>query len=143
MVTTISTNKIRNRAIPALAVHDAERALEFYVKAFGAKEVSERISWEGKIGHAEFEIEGARVMLADEFPEYNRSPKTLGGTPVIIHVDVEDVDTFYARAVEAGAKVLQPIKNEPYGRICKLEDPFGHTWFFNTPPIARGSGTKR
>jgi PhnB protein len=142
MEPSLSTTKARNRAIPALAVHDAKHALEFYSKAFGAKEVSERISWEGKIGHAEFEIEGARVMLADEFPAYNKSPKTLGGTPVIIHVDVEDVDAFYARAVEAGAKVLQPIKNEPYGRICRLEDPFGHAWFFNTPPMARGSGTK-
>jgi PhnB protein len=141
MEPALSTNKTRNRAVPALAVHDAERALDFYAKAFGAKEVSERISWEGKIGHAEFEIEGARVMLADEFPAYNKSPKTLGGTPVIIHVDVEDVDSFFARAVEAGAKVLQPIKNEPYGRICKLEDPFGHAWFFNTPPATRESGT--
>ncbi len=134
------TGKTRNRAVPALAVHDARSALEFYAKAFGAKEVSERISWEGKIGHAELEIEGARVMLADEFPAYNKSPKTLGGTSVIIHVDVEDVDAFFTRAVEAGAKVLQPIKDEPYGRICKLEDPFGHTWFFNTSATARRPG---
>ncbi len=110
-------------------MHDARRALEFYAKAFGAKEVSERIPYEGKIGHAELEIEGALVMLADEFPAYNKSPKTLGGTPVIIHIDVEDVNSFFARAVDAGAKVLQPIKDEPWGRICKLEDPFGHTGF--------------
>ncbi len=121
-------------------MHDAGRALEFYAKAFGAKEVSERIPWEGKIGHAELEIEGALVMLGDEFPAYNKSPKTLGGTSVIIHVDVENVDAFFARAVEAGAKVLQPIKDEPWGRICKLEDPFGHTWFFNTSPTKRASG---
>ena len=139
MAPELLSNQTRNRAVPALAVHDASRALEFYSKAFGAKEVSERIPWEGKVGHAEFEIEGARVMLADEFPAYNKSPKTLGGTPVIIHIDVEDVDAFFARAVEAGAKVLQPIKNEPYGRICKLEDPFGHTWFFNTSLTTRGS----
>ena len=55
-------DKIKNRAVPALAVHDAERALDFYSKAFGAKEVSERIPWEGKVGHAEIEIEGAHVM---------------------------------------------------------------------------------
>ena len=126
----------RNRAVPYLSVHDAERALEFYAKAFGAREVSERIPWEGRIGHAEFEIEGALVMLADEFPAYHKSPKTLGGTPVSIHVDVNDVDAFFTRAVKAGAKVLQPIKDEAYGRICKLEDPFGHAWFFNTPPRA-------
>src|SRR5881296_1993714 len=117
----------RNGAVPALAVHDAVQALEFYSRAFGAKEVSERIPWEGRVGHAEFEIEGALIMLADEFPVYNKSPKTLGGTPVAIHVEVKDVDAFVARAVKGGARVLQPIKDEPYGRICKLEDPFGHT----------------
>ena len=122
----------RNGAVPALAVHDAVQALEFYSKAFGAKEVSERIPWEGRVGHAEFEVEGALIMLADEFPAYNKSPKTLGGTPVAIHVEVKDVDAFVARAVKGGARVLQPIKDEPYGRICKLEDPFGHTWYFNT-----------
>ena len=122
-----------NVAIPMLAVHDGTMALEFYSKAFGAVETVERIPWEGKVGHAEFEIEGARVMLADEFPSHNKSPRTLGGTPVFLHVDVRDVDSFVARAVKDGAKVLQPIKDEPYGRVCKLEDPFGHTWFFNTP----------
>src|SRR5256712_13252614 len=133
MPSKMVAGKIKNRAVPALAVHDAKHALEFYAKALGAKEVSERIPWEGKIGHAEVEIEGARVMLADEFQAYNKSPKTLGGTSVAIHVDVKDVDGFFARAVEADAKVLQPIKDEPYRRICKLEDPFGHAWFFSTP----------
>jgi PhnB protein len=131
-------SKKRSIATPMLAVHDGVGALEFYNKAFGAKEVSQRIPWEGKIGHVEFEIEGARLMLADEFPDFNRSPRTLGGTPVSIHIDVADVDALFDKAVEAGAKVLQQIKDEPYGRICKLEDPFGHTWFFNTvsPPSA-------
>jgi PhnB protein len=132
----------RGGAVPALAVHDAVQALEFYSKAFGAKEVSERIPWEGKVGHAEFEIEGALIMLADEFPIYNKSPKTLGGTPVAIHVEVKDVDAFVARAVKAGAKLLQPIKDEAYGRVCKLEDPFGHTWFFNTTGPQDRSKTK-
>jgi PhnB protein len=116
-----------------------DRALEFYAKAFGAKEVSGRIPWEGKIGHAEFEIEGARVVLADEFPAYNKSPKTLAGTSVQIHIDVKDVDAFFAREVEGGAKIVQGIKDEPYGRICKLEDPFGHKWFFNSPPTSHRS----
>jgi PhnB protein len=136
MPSKVADDKIRS-AVPALSVHDAERALVFYAKAFGAKEVSERIPWEGKIGHAEIEIEGAHVMLADEFPIYNKSPRTLGGTPVIIHVDVKDVDSFFERALAAGATVLQPIKDEPYGRICKLQDPFGHQWFFNTAPNQR------
>jgi PhnB protein len=134
MPSKVIADKTKNRAVPALAVHDGERALDFYAKAFGAKEVSERIPWEGKIGHAEIEIEGAHLMLADEFPAYNKSPKTLGGTPVIIHIDVKDVDSFFKRAVAAGATILQPIKDEPYGRICNLQDPFGHQWFFNTAP---------
>ena len=137
MVSEVIIDQIGNRAVPYLSVHDAEHALEFYAKAFGAKEVAERIPWEGKIGHAELEIEGARLMLADEFPAYNKSPKTLGGTSVSIHVDVKDVDVFLARAVEAGAKVLSPVTDETYGRICKLEDPFGHTWFFSTPPASQ------
>jgi PhnB protein len=137
MPSKVVANKIKNRAVPYLSVHDGERALDFYAKAFGAKEVSERIPWEGKIGHAEIEIEGAQVMLADEFPAYNKSPKTLGGTPVSIHIDVKDVDSFFKQAVAAGATVLQPIKDEPYGRICKLQDPFGHQWFFNTAPYRR------
>jgi len=137
MPSKVVADKIKNRALPALAVHDGERALDFYAKAFGAREVSERIPWEGKISHAEIEIEGAHLMLADEFPAYNKSPKTLGGTPVIIHINVKDVDSFVKRAVAAGATVLQPIKNEPYGRICKLQDPFGHEWFFNTAPNQR------
>ena len=134
MPSELVADKIRNRAVPALAVHDGERALDFYAKAFGAKEVSQRTPWEGKIGHAEIEIEGAQVMLADEFPAFNKSPRTLGGTPVIIHIDVKDVDSFFKRAVAAGVTVLQPIKDEPYGRICRLQDPFGHVWRFNTPP---------
>src|SRR2546422_7270720 len=113
MTQRLSANETRNRAIHYLAVHDGDHALDFYTKAFGAKEVSQRIPWEGKVGHAELEIEGALVMLADEFPAHNKSPKTLGGTSVSIHVDVKDVDTFFARAVGAGAKVLQAIKDEP------------------------------
>src|SRR5438094_104688 len=126
MPSKMVAGKIKNRAVPALAVHDAEHALAFYAKAFGAKEVSERIPWEGKIGHAEIEIEGARVMLADEFPTHNRSPRTLGGTPVIIHVDVKDVDWFCERALPSGATALQPVKNEPDGRLGKVQDRFGH-----------------
>jgi PhnB protein len=123
-----------NRAVPYLSVNDAASALDFYARAFGAVEVSPRIPWVGKIGHAEIEIEGARIMLADEFPGYNKSPTTLGGTSVSIHVDVKNVDSFFGRAIESGAKVVQPLKDEPYGRVCKLEDPFGHSWFFSTPP---------
>ncbi len=123
MPSKVVADKIRNSAVPALAVHDAERALAFYAKAFDAKEVSERIPWEGEIGHAEIEIEGAHVMLADEFPIYNKSPRTLGGTPVIIHVDVKDVDSFFERALATGATVLQPIKDELRRKNMSTDSP--------------------
>src|SRR3989475_6567673 len=101
MSSKVVSDKVKNRAVPALAVHDAERALAFSAKAFGAKEVSQRTPWEGKIRHAEIESEGAQVMLAAEFPAFNKSPRTLGGRPVIIHVNVEYVDSFFHHAVSA------------------------------------------
>jgi PhnB protein len=120
-------------ATPMLAVHDAAAALEFYKKAFGSEEVGERYPYEGKIGHAEFKVEGALVMLADEFPEHNKSPRTLGGTPVIIHVQTEDVDRVVERATAAGGKLTRPVSDNPYGRIARILDPFGHMWMFNGP----------
>ena len=130
--------EVRRSAIPMLAVGDAARAIEFYKKAFGAIESVERIvDPSGKIGHAEVMIAGAQIMIADEFPEHNRSPQTLGGTSVIILVFVEDVDALARQAITAGAKVLRPVKDEPFGRRCKLEDPFGHVWMFITPRMGR------
>lgn len=116
-----------------LAVHDAAAAIDFYKAAFGAKELGERYPWEGKIGHAELEISGAVVMLADEFPEFNKSPKTLGGTPVIMHIEVDNADEWLQRAEKAGATVLRPAKNESYGRVATIEDPFGHRWMLRQP----------
>jgi len=123
----------RQSATPMLAVDDAERALQFYKAAFGAIEVGDRIPFQGKIGHAEFRVAGALVMIADEFPEFNRSPKTLGGTAVMIHVYVDDVDTLVERAVASGGKLTRPITDQPYGRIARIQDPFGHMWVFNGP----------
>ncbi len=120
-------------ATPMLAVDNAEKALDFYKEAFGAVEVGERISFEGKIGHAEFKVADALVMIADEFPEYNRSPRALGGTPVIVHIYVDDVDALVKSAVAAGGKLTRPITDEPYGRIARIRDPFGHMWMFNGP----------
>lgn len=123
-------------ATPMLAVRDAANAIEFYKKAFGATESRERIvDPSGKIGHAEIAIAGARIMIADELPEHNRSPQSLGGTSVIIHLYVQDVDALAKQATVAGVKVLRPVKDEPYGRVCKFEDPFGHVWMFTTPPV--------
>src|SRR5688500_16785505 len=117
---------------PMLGVHDAEAAIRFYQEAFGATEVGERYPWEGKIGHAELNICGALIMLADEFPEHNVSPQTLGGTPVTLHLQVSDVDAITKQARSVGATVLREPEDQPYGRLSKLRDPFGHVWMLNS-----------
>jgi PhnB protein len=121
-------------AIPYLCVKGATAGIEFYKKAFGAKESMRLAAPDGKIGHVEITIGDARVMLADEYPDMNvLSPKSIGGSPVTIHIYVGDVDALAARAVAAGAKVVQPVEDKFYGdRAGKLEDPFGHLWWFAT-----------
>jgi PhnB protein len=124
----------RGHAIPYLCVKGAAEAIEFYKKAFGATEVMRMGQPDGRIGHAEIKIGNAPIMLADEFPEMGvLSPQTLGGTPVTIHLYVEDVDALAKQAIAAGARVLRPIGDQFYGdRGGKLEDPFGHAWWIAT-----------
>jgi PhnB protein len=119
---------------PYLSIEGASSAIDFYKKAFGAREIM-RIDGPGvTIGHAEIAIGDSRVMLADEFPDMNfRGPKAFGGSPIHLHVYVEDVDTSFPQAVAAGAKVLRPLKDQFYGdRSGSLEDPFGHVWHLAT-----------
>ncbi|SFK38921.1 VOC family protein [Methylocapsa palsarum] len=117
-------------AIPYLTVDAASEAIAFYREAFAAVETM-RIEHEGKVGHAEIVIGSAKIMLCDEFPDHDAlSPQTIGGTPVLIHLYVEDVDQFTSRAIEAGMRVLRPVENQFYGdRGGKFEDPFGHRWW--------------
>lgn len=117
-----------------LAVRNASRAIEFYKQAFGAREVFRLTEPSGKIGHAEIEIGTSRLMLSDEYPDFGAlSPQALGGSPIKIHLEVEDVDAVVRRAVEAGATVLRPVKNEFYGeRVGMVADPFGFAWFIAT-----------
>jgi PhnB protein len=119
---------------PYLSVRNAAAAIDFYVRAFGALELMRLAEPSGKIGHAELRIARARIMLADEYPEIpSVGPETLGGTSVGLSIYVEDVDAFVTRAVEAGATLDRPIKDELYGdRSATLMDPFGHRWFFST-----------
>jgi PhnB protein len=121
-------------ATPYLCVSDGAQAMEFYQRAFGAKEVMRMAMPNGKLGHAEVKIGDAPIMLADESPEMNfRSPKSIGGTPVNIVVYVKDVDALVQQAESAGAKVVRPPANQFYGdRMATLEDPFGHSWSFAT-----------
>ena len=121
-------------ATPYLCVNDAAAAIEFYKKAFGATEDYRLTEPGGRIGHAEIRIGRAMISLADEYPEFgHRSPISLGGTPVTIHLYVKDADATVSQAYDAGAKILQPVKDEFYGdRAGKLEDPFGHVWLIAT-----------
>jgi PhnB protein len=121
-------------AVPYLSCKNAAAAIDFYGKAFGAGELMRMTQPDGRVGHAEIQIGAARIMLADEFPEMGfRSPASLGGSPVGIHIYVADVDALAERAVAAGAKLLRPVADQFYGdRSATLEDPFGHRWFFAT-----------
>jgi len=119
---------------PYLSIKGAAEALEFYKKAFGAKEIMRMPGPDGLVGHAEIRIGNSRVMLADEFPAMDfLSPKARGGTTVTIHVYMNDVDKAVARAAAAGAKVTRPVADQFYGdRTGSLEDPFGHVWHIAT-----------
>lgn len=119
-------------ATPYLCVRDGVGALAFYARAFGAVESMRIPMPDGKLGHAEFTIGSAKLMISDEFPSMNvLSPQTLGGSATSVHVYVEDVDAFAERALREGAKLLRPIADEFYGeRVAALEDPYGHRWSF-------------
>jgi PhnB protein len=119
---------------PYLTIKDAARGIEFYKQAFGATEVMRLAEPSGKIGHAEIRIGDGIIMISDEYPEMDvRSPQTVGGSPVAIHLYVDDVDAVFRRAASAGAKVVRPPTDQFYGdRSGKLVDPFGHIWFVAT-----------
>ena len=113
-----------------LCVDDAKAAIDFYASAFGATEKFRLTEPGGRIGHAELDFGGVTVMLSDEYPECDiRGPRAMGGTPVSIHLHVDNADAVIARAVEAGATVERPPQDEFYGeRGGVVRDPFGHRW---------------
>ena len=115
---------------PHLVCAGAADAIEFYKKAFGATEEARLPGPDGKLMHGMIRINGSAVMLVDEMPEWGAlGPKSLKGSPVTIHLYVEDVDAFVERAVKAGATVIMPVDDMFWGdRYGKLEDPFGHHW---------------
>jgi len=118
---------------PSVVVDNADKAMQFYTEAFGAKE-NYRLPMGEKIAHAEMEIAGSRFMLSDEFPEWGAlSPNSRGGATGGMMVYVPDVDASIDRAVKAGAKVLQPPEDQFWGdRMGTVQDPFGHKWMFGT-----------
>jgi PhnB protein len=111
-------------------VKGAAEAIDFYSKAFGAKEKFRLTEPDGRIGHAELDFGGTTLMLSEEFPEYGtQSPTALGGTSLTLHVHVDNADETIARAVAAGAIVTSPAQDQFYGeRSGTVNDPFGHRW---------------
>ncbi|HEU4956043.1 MAG TPA: VOC family protein [Sphingomicrobium sp.] len=123
-----------NSVTPYLVVDDAAKAIEFYKKAFGAEEKFRMPMGENRIGHAEIKIGDSFVMLADEFPEMGHlGPRARGGTTVSLLLYVNDVDSAFKTALDAGAKELRPLDNQFWGdRMGTLTDPFGHQWSLAT-----------
>jgi PhnB protein len=119
---------------PYLAVDDADRAIEYYKKAFGAKERGRMEAPGGKIGHAEVEIGDSVVMLSDALPQFStRPPSELGGTSVSMFLYVEDVDAVVKRAVDAGATITMEVADQFWGdRFGVVQDPYGHLWSIAT-----------
>ena len=124
---------VHTSASPRLTFKDAAKAIEFYKQAFGAKETM-RFEVGGSIPHAEITIGDSSIKLSEEWPEGGRfSAETLGASPVQLGLQVEDVDSFAARAVAAGLKTILPIKDQFYGRReGSFVDPFGYTWNIST-----------
>lgn len=122
--------KVIQRVSTYLCFKNASAAIEFYKEAFGAKELMRLAEPSGKMGHAEIQLGESIIMMSDEYPDYGSlSPETLGGSPMRMHLDVENVDEFAERAVAAGAKIIRPIADQFYGaRSGQLADPFGYTW---------------
>lgn len=121
---------------PYINIKGAAEAIEFYKKAFGATEIGRITMPDGTIGHAEIQIGDSKMMLADESPQWgNKSPSTLGDSPVCLCLYVEDVDAIFAQALNAGATVTvdMEVKDQFYGdRTGSLTDPFGHKWTIMT-----------
>jgi len=119
-----------------LAVKGADKAIDFYKKAFGATEVGRLIMPDGSVGHAELEIGDSKIMLAEENEQWgNLSPQSVGGTPVSLCLYVKDVDNVFNAALKEGAKVIgdMAVKDQYHGdRSGSITDPFGHKWVIMT-----------
>jgi PhnB protein len=122
------------RVSPYLVVDGAQKAIEFYTTVLGFTERVRMPGPDGRIGHAELQLDDSVVMLADEHPEVDaRAPSAYGGSPVSITVYVEDVDATFDKATGAGATAVRPPEDQFYGdRSATFDDPFGHRWTINT-----------
>lgn len=119
--------------IAAINMPGAAAAMDWYKKVFNATEKMRLTEPDGKVVHGEIEIDGTVMMIAEEHPDYNRSPKTLNGTSVIFGIYVPDADAVIQKAVDAGAKMIAPAADQFYGdRTGRIEDPFGYKWMVAT-----------
>jgi PhnB protein len=123
-----------NTLTPYLAVEDAAAAIDYYQRAFGAKERVRMEAPDGKIGHAELEIGDSLLMLSDPFPQSSTRPPTeIGGTSANVFMYVEDVDAVVKKAVDEGASVTMEVEDQFWGdRFGTITDPFGHVWAIAT-----------
>jgi len=135
MTETTRTESVPQTVTVSLRVRGGAAALEYYAKAFGAVEDGERMTLpDGRVGHAEMRIGNSKMMLGDEFPEYNTlGPQSIGGSSVTIALEVPDVDAVVERAVAGGGKLELPPADQFYGyRVGRVFDPFGHLWMVMT-----------
>jgi uncharacterized glyoxalase superfamily protein PhnB len=119
---------------PHITVKGARKAIEFYKKAFGAEELGTHAMPDGTVMHSALRIGDSMLMLNDEFPQMGaKGPQSLGGTPVTLHLFVQDVDKAFDRAMQAGAKQIMPVADQFWGdRYGIVADPFGHQWSIAT-----------
>lgn len=131
---SLMTRKHKTSIAPMLSVRNGARAVEFYKAAFAARQLFRLDGEDGGVV-AQLSVEGADFWLADESPEHlNFSPESLGGGSVRLVMVVDDPDAAFARAVAAGAKVVSPVTDQPYGwRVGRILDPFGHHWEIGKP----------
>jgi uncharacterized glyoxalase superfamily protein PhnB len=117
-------------AYPYLRVHSTAEAIDFYARAFDARELFRLTEPGGRIGHAEIKVGPTTIMLSDEYPEGGiRGPRSLGGTTFSMHLHVGNVDQAFEQAVAAGASIVRPLQDQFYGeRSGTVRDPFGHEW---------------
>jgi PhnB protein len=135
-MTGLPDNTVMHAPLTAhLCVDGAAAAIDFYIRALGATEMMRLPGPDGRLIHASILVNGAMVMLNDEYPEMGGlGPKRRGGTSVTLHLRVADADAAVERSVEAGAKLVMPVEDQFWGdRYGVVEDPFGHQWSFATP----------
>ena len=134
-MTDIATARATSTLTVYICVSPAADAIAWYGDVFGAVETIRYTGDDGRVGHAELDVAGAKVMLSDEYPELDvRAPTSVGGTPVTLHLEVPDVDATYERVVAAGGRAAGEPADQAYGsRSFSMLDPFGHRWMVQTP----------